>query len=211
MKSKIFIFICLLISLSACQIDKRIYRNGYSLISGRDMKYQTEKSKINHDDICADSPLQEAKYISESLQSVTFNSTESTRKCVEPQNNEMIYCCNNPLDVSTEIKASDFKNVFGHNRKSVSASYADDPPKTHWAGIVSFCLVFAAIACIFLFSLSFPLSISSIIFGAIAINKTEKSPDKYKNKVFAIVGVAACSLLLITEILLYAYVIFFIL
>lgn len=211
MKSKIFIFICLLISLSACQIDKRLYRNGYSLISGHDTKHQSEKSNINHEDICTESPLEDEIKISAISTISRINTSDSTIKIAESQSDEMIYCCNNPLDVSTESRASDFKNVFGHNSKSVSASYADDPPKTHWAGIVSFCLIFAAIACIFLFALSFPLSITSIIFGAIAINKTEKSPDKYKNKVFAIVGVAACSLLLITEILLYAYVIFFIL
>lgn len=211
MNRKTIVFITFLISFSACQIDKRIYRNGYSMISGRDNEHQTQKSKTNHDNICTDSLLEEAKHISVSPQSVTFNTTDSTRKCVKPQSDEMFYCSINPLDVSTEIQASDFNNVFSDNRKSVSTSYSYDPPKTHWAGIVSFCLAFAAIVCFFLFALSFPLSISSIIFGAIAINKTENSPDKYKNKVFAIVGVATCSILLIAEIMLYVYVILFIL
>lgn len=209
MKTHILIFFSILLLLSSCQLDKRVYRNGYSLISDRNKKHQTEKPIINHEDICTDIPLEDEIKISAISTISRINTSDSTKKIAESQINEMIYCCNNPLDVSTEIKASDFKNVFGHNRKSVSASYADDPPKTHWATIVSAGLAAAAIAGFLITGLSFPLSLISIIFGVIAINKTENNPNKYKNKAIAIIAVVLCSILFLLELLLIAFVLLF--
>ena len=188
MKSKIFIFICLLISLSACQIDKRLYRNGYSLISGHDTKHQSEKSNINHEDICTESPLEDEIKISAISTISRINTSDSTIKIAESQSDEMIYCCNNPLDVSTESRASDFKNVFGHNSKSVSASYADDPPKTHWAAIASLIFDILAARLIWYLGIILPFSLLAVTFGIIAINGTKHNPEKFKNIELAKIG-----------------------
>ncbi|HBG70112.1 MAG: hypothetical protein A2W93_10260 [Bacteroidetes bacterium GWF2_43_63] len=118
----------------------------------------------------------------------------------------MISCCNNPITLPTEIKTSDFKKAIRHNISTLPASHAEDPPKTHWASIVSFALALASVFAVFLngFIILFIYfaAIPALILGIIGLNKTKKNPDKFKNKVFAIIGIAISGLLIIFNIFL---------
>jgi len=209
MKKQILIFFSFLLLLSPCQLDKRVYRNGYSLISDHNNKHQTEKPIIKHENICVDPPYEWEIKTSDISANNTLHTSDSTTKITKKESDTMFQGSNNTHYFSTEINAEDNKRPTCRIHQSFPGIYADNPPKTHWATIVSAGLAAVAIAGFLITGLSFPLSLISIIFGVIAINKTENNPNKYKNKAIAIIAVLLCSILFLLELLLIAFVLLF--
>jgi len=200
MNSRIILLILLLVSLSACQVNKRIYRPGYSLLSGKTNKQSEKNTSVENALVCTPDTSSEQPSKKETKNDVIKSDSVTSSPTENP-----VYCSNtNEVVLPQKIHSTSEKPISLQNNTNVVDS-TDDEPKTHWASIASFCLALATFASFFfIFFGSAPLAFASIVLGIIGINKTNKNPDKFKNKVFAIIGMSLSIFALIMILLLMA-------
>ncbi len=213
MKSRIILLILLLASLSACQVNKRIYRSGISILSAENNKqYEKQKNNQNSDTYNCDTTVAITTQTENTAARVATDSVNISRS------EEPVLCSNNNVFIPACLvgrqvlkNQSSQKSFIPLLAKNICDN-PDDEPKPHWASIASFALALALIFALILwwhnfivFSIMLP-AIPTLILGIIGLNKTNKNPDQYKNKVFAIIGIAIPVLLIMLNIFLLAIV-----
>lgn len=213
MKSRIILLSILLVSISSCQINKRVYRHGFSILSGENNK-QSEKQKSNQNNVT----LEYDTTVAVTTQTENTAARVATDSVNISRSEEPVLCSNNNVFIPAcmigrQVQKNQFvqQSITPFLTKTTSDN-PDDEPKPHWASIASFALALALIFALILwwqnfifFSIMLP-AIPTLILGIIGLNKTNKNPDKYKNKVFAIIGIAIPVLLIMLNIFLLAIV-----
>jgi len=203
MNSRIILLILLLVSLSACQVNKRIYRPGYSLLSGKTNKQSEKNTPVENALVCTPDTSCEQPSKKETKNDVIKSDSVTSSPTENP-----VYCSNtNEVVLPQKIHSTSEKPISLQNNTNVVDS-TEDEPKTHWASIASFVLALALVVALILwwnnfifFSIMLP-AIPTLILGIIGLNKTKKNPDKFKNKDFAIIGIAISGILIIFNIFL---------
>jgi|GEM_PF-2541569 hypothetical protein len=213
MKSRIILLSILLVSISSCQINKRVYRHGFSILSGENNK-QSEKQKSNQNNVT----LEYDTTVAVTTQTENTAARVATDSVNISRSEEPVLCSNNNVFIPAcmigrQVQKNQFvqQSITPFLTKTTSDN-PDDEPKPHWASIASFALALALIFALILwwqnfifFSIMLP-AIPTLILGITGLNKTNKNPDKYKNKVFAIIGIAIPVLLIMLNIFLLAIV-----
>lgn len=199
MKSRNILLLLLLFSVSACQINKRVYRPGFSLLSDKNNK-QSEKQKNNNNSVVLDydttfttTTQTENAAALVATDSVNISLPEEPVLC-SSNNNVFLSACLAGRQV--QKNQSTQKSFIPLLAKNICEN-PDDEPKPHWASKTSFYLSLACIVGFFFLGIfCLPVIIASLILGIKGLKKTNENPDKYNSKNLATTGIIISSVLL---------------